>query len=47
MKGAFLIEKLRERVAEFDDKLDNEKLVVELTEAYRSTKIGFPNHHTL
>ena len=36
-----LCEELRERVAEFDSKLDSEKLIVTLTEACRSTKIGF------
>ena len=36
-----LFEELRERVAEFDSKLDSEKLIVALTEASRSTKIGF------
>ena len=38
---SLLFEELRERVDEFDSKLDNEKLVVALTEACMSTKIGF------
>ena len=40
-KRSSLFEELRERVAEFDSKLDSEKLIVALTEACRSTKIGF------
>ena len=35
-----LFEELRERFVEFDSKLDSEKLIVALTEACRSTKIG-------
>ena len=34
-----LFEELRERVAEFDSKLDCDKLIVALTDACRSTKI--------
>ena len=40
-EGSSLFEELRERVGEFDSKLDSEKLIVALIEACRSTKIRF------